>query len=558
MFNQLSIQTKLLFLLASLITISLLSGVFTSFSVMSANRSLKEQQKIASLQNTVDHLEETIISAHNLLTSFLISGDLTQRDHFETKATSAIPLFEKAKKESEDESLRGKLAEAEKLFLAWRHDLADKQVGYMRSPTTVDMARLLEVSENNAKLWVDLSALFTSITENLSKTTGEKSAELQSTMGATNAASIGGLFLTVFITLGVSAFIIFLVSAPLKNLVNTTNTLVQKNWSVEIGYDNRRDEIGQLAQALRLFRDNGVENEKLVAAQKKEDEKRLERAHKIEKLVEAFLRESSEVTSALENATGKMTESSETMNSIASDTSKLSGDVSLSAQKAGENVSNVAAASEELSASIQEISKQLSNTNKMAREAKTTSTNTVDKMKILEESANKVGSVIEIITSIAEQTNLLALNATIEAARAGDAGKGFAVVAGEVKSLANQTAKATEQVNEQINKIQNDTNEAASFIEKIAEAIERLTENVTAIAAAMEEQTTATHEISRNVTEASSGTKTVVENIKDVRAAADRTQETSHSVHGVAEELAAYSEKLKTSISSFILNIKSA
>lgn len=558
MFNTLSIQAKLLSALGLILAISLISGIFTTYSIMNANRAVASLSHISEIENAVMALEEEVIGTHAAMTSFLNSGDLVYRDNYQQNIQDAFKQFDIVKPMVTDiPEVSSEMDKIKTVFDTWQNSVATRQLDYMRTPNTVDMARLLEMSEENGQLWKEIYTEFRIVSDILGQKSHEASQGLQQTMGLTRLMSIIAAILTVLTTLGAATFIIFMISRPLQILVATTNRLVEKDWGVDVAGATRGDEIGQMAKALLLFRDNGIENEKLVAAQKVEDEKRLERVRKIEALVETFRKESSDVLVAFENATDKMGESSVTMSSIADETNKLSEEVSESARSAGDNVNNVAAATSELTFSIQEISQQLSSTNSMARSVKDVSVNTVEKMKILENSAAEIGNVIGIISDIAEQTNLLALNATIEAARAGEAGKGFAVVANEVKTLASETAAATEQVRSQIARIQGDTTEAVDFIEKISESIEKLNENVTAIAAAMEEQTSATQEISRNVTEASNGTGVVVQNIKDVSEATRKTQSTSKTVSDIAQQIADRSQNLKNSIGTFINNIQS-
>jgi len=556
--KNISIQTKLLSALALILVISLISGGFNVVSVQFAHQAVQNVEQISTLKNHVLELEDEVTNTHRYMTSFLNSGDLERRELYRQSAEKVLPLFDEVTEHTDDENVLQVVSALKKDFTLWQETIASRQINYMRSPDTVDMARLLESSHENDRLWRQIDTEFNDISNRLEELSDTQAQNLNQIMNKTSIASIAGVTLTIIATVLAGIFIVYVISRPLQKLVEATNALVQKQWDTDISGTDRGDEIGQMAQALLLFRDNGVENEKLMAAQKEEDEKRLERANNIEKIVESFRQESSEVTMALEDATQKMSSSSVTMSNIANETNQLSEGVSKSAQSAGNNVNNVSAATEELTASIQEISQQLTSTNKMALEAKDISNNTVEKMKVLENSASEINSVIEIISDIAEQTNLLALNATIEAARAGDAGKGFAVVASEVKTLANETAKATEQVQSQIDRIQNDTTEAVSFIEKISKSIESLTENMATIASAMEEQTSATQEISRNVSEASQGTNTVVQNITDVSDATRKTQETSQNVSDISEELKDRSETLKQSISTFIDSIKSA
>lgn len=558
MLNKLSIQAKLLSALAIIIIISVISGGFVVRSVMQANQAVKDVEHISEVSTYIADLEEQATETHQHMTSFVSTGNLEEKELYEKKLQNIKPLFANFPNQTNDTVLLEILGEYEQKFLEWNETIAKKQIYYMQSPETVDMARLLESSTRNMKLWEDIINHYHALSAELTRQTSDRSHDLNVIMAKASWASITGLVLTILTTLAASIFIIFMVSKPLQKLVISTQALVKKKWDTQIDGVKRNDEIGQMANALVLFRDNGMENEKLMAAQKMEDEQRLTRAKAIEKMVDDFREQSSLVTVALEDATHKMSSSSVTMGEIANDTSKLSSEVAQSAQSAGSNVNNVSAATEELTASIQEISQQLTKTSKMAQDAKGVSEHTVDKMKILEASANEISSVVEIISDIAEQTNLLALNATIEAARAGDAGKGFAVVANEVKTLASETASATDKVIEQINRIQGDTKEAVSFIEKISGSIEDLNLSMTTIAAAMEEQTAATQEISRNVSEASAGTSTVVRSIDDVTASTIKTQETSRGVSEIADELKERSVVLTQSINKFITDIQSA
>ncbi|WP_425062207.1 methyl-accepting chemotaxis protein [Pyruvatibacter mobilis] len=563
-FNDTSIKLKLLSALGVIVAINLVIGAVILSAVTGARSTLEAFEEMSETTTAIIRLEEKAVEAHGHMAAFLNSGDLESRAHYqqaveETGAlVSALEAQVAGSADGGIEGITGHVDSFKAAFNEWVTVIAASQLENMKSPGTVDMARLIEASEQNAAVRGRMTEALQTASQLLGDRTMAESNALNGVLGTANAVSAIGIVLMLITTVAAGAFIILMVSRPLQALVTSTNALVRKEWGTDITGTERGDEIGQMASALVLFRDNGIENDKLMEAQKAEDEKRLARARQIEELVASFRQESEAVTAALEDATRKMSQTSETMNSVANETTKLSEDVSTAAQSAGTNVNSVSAATEELTASIREISQQLSGTNKMAGDAQDVSRSTVEKMAVLESSAGEINSVIEIISDIAEQTNLLALNATIEAARAGEAGKGFAVVASEVKTLANQTAKATEQVREQVNRIQGDTSEASDFINRITEAISGLSENMTVIAAAMEEQSAATQEISRNVMEASNGTSQVVDNIGEVSQATRKTQDSSATVNQIAEELAQRSDHLKGSIHAFISKIQAA
>lgn len=563
-FNDTSIKLKLLSALGVIVAINLVIGAVILSAVTGARSTLEAFEEMSETTTAIIRLEEKAVEAHGHMAAFLNSGDLESRAHYQQaveetgELVSALEAQVAGSADGGIEGIIGHVDSFKAAFNEWVTVIAASQLENMKSPGTVDMARLIEASEQNAAIRGRMSEALQAASQLLGDRTMAESNALNGVLGTANAVSAIGIVLMLITTVAAGAFIILMVSRPLQALVTSTNALVRKEWGTDITGTERGDEIGQMASALVLFRDNGIENDKLMEAQKAEDEKRLARARQIEELVASFRQESEAVTAALEDATRKMSQTSETMNSVANETTKLSEDVSTAAQSAGTNVNSVSAATEELTASIREISQQLSGTNKMAGDAQDVSRSTVEKMAVLESSAGEINSVIEIISDIAEQTNLLALNATIEAARAGEAGKGFAVVASEVKTLANQTAKATEQVREQVNRIQGDTSEASDFINRITEAISGLSENMTVIAAAMEEQSAATQEISRNVMEASNGTSQVVDNIGEVSQATRKTQDSSATVNQIAEELAQRSDHLKGSIHAFISKIQAA
>lgn len=554
--NKLTIQVKLLFALTLIFIIGVVSGGAVLLSVNKSEYAMTEVKETGEDISKSNLLRDKALQAHDEMVAFISTGDLTERDLFEIKYEDTQQFLKSFKESLNHQKFKAQVETFENYFVKWRQDIADKQLEAMQRPETVDMARFYENSEKNKVIWKSITESLDQLTGSLEDNAIASQSMLDSAMLVSKESVWISLILTTMTVAFSAFFIVSQVSKPLTRLVNITNSLVEKDWKTDIQYTHRSDEIGKLAKALVAFKERGIENEALTQKQQEENDLKLKRAQAVEELIQQFQQESDEISSSLEQVTAQMNQSSHMMKEAVENTDSISRQVSNSAQSAGSNVNSVSAATEELTASIQEINNQLGRTNEMSLEAREISQNTVKRMKVLESSAQQIGSVIAIISDIAEQTNLLALNATIEAARAGDAGKGFAVVANEVKNLATETTKGTEQVRSQIDQIQTDTAEALGFIEKISVSIERLTEGMSTIAASMDEQSSATVEISRNVSEASRMTNDVVEHISEVSHATQQTQGTSDNVIEVSNDLSNQTNRLRSTIQNFVHKIQ--
>ena len=368
---------------------------------------------------------------------------------------------------------------------------------------------------------------------------------------------VGGVALVLGIFL---AFIIGrAISRPIVEMTTSMNLLANGNLSTEIPAIGRTDEIGQMAGAVQVFKDNAIEVERLQS-ERAEQEKMAEEKKRqdMQKLADDFEMSVSEVVKTVSAAATELQSTAQQMTSTADQTKDQAGHVGSASENASGNVQTVAAAAEELSASISEISRQISDSNTISQQAVGDAETTNEAVQGLATAAQKIGDVVSLIQDIAEQTNLLALNATIEAARAGEAGKGFAVVASEVKSLANQTANATEEISNQINEMQQATEGTVASIEKITEVINQISGNATTIASAIEQQNSSTQEISRNVQQASQGTREVAENISTVSQGAEETGTAAGQVLESAGELSQQSELLRSKVESFISELRAA
>jgi methyl-accepting chemotaxis protein len=385
-----------------------------------------------------------------------------------------------------------------------------------------------------------------------------------------------GAFVLVLVVGGFATAIAFGISRPVNYLTGTMERLAGGKLDVDIRFVDRVDEIGGMARAVEIFKEQAIakirlEEEESKSRQERRDREKADReqeeaarlkehAHvtRIEDLTTGFEMSVDEVLGIVSSSTTQVESSARSMNTIASTTMEHSITVASAAEEASASVQTVAAAAEELTASISEISRQVHQSTAVAQTAVEAADSTNVTIRNLADSAQKVGDVVNLINDIASQTGLLALNATIEAARAGEAGKGFAVVASEVKDLASQTAKATDEIAAQVSSIQNATDEAVEAIGSITSTIGDMSEIATAIASAVEEQGAATNEISRNVLEAASGTEEVSARIIDVKNGSQETGTASNEVLSASVELAERFEGLQSDVARFLKDIKAA
>lgn len=348
------------------------------------------------------------------------------------------------------------------------------------------------------------------------------------------------------------------ITKPLALITGLMGRLTAGELNVDVPQDDRKDEIGGLVLALKAFHDAAIERDHALKAEKERVEKDRQRAHYIGQLNETFRGSVSTALSHLRSAVGQLKSASEVMAKDSETSAHQVTTVAAAAEQASANVQTVAAASEELSASIQEISRNLTESKAVTLQASEEAKHTRIKVMELSEATNKIGDVVSLINQIAGQTNLLALNATIEAARAGEAGKGFAVVASEVKALANQTARATEEITGHIVAIQDSVKKVVTAMETIDGTINRVNEIAIKTSAAVEEQGAATNEIARNVQEAAMGTAEVTTNISHISQTVANTGVVAKEVSDAAKSLDTQSIKLDDDVSGYLAGIQKA
>ncbi len=559
-FQNLSIRSKVMTAFAAVLAVTIVLGVFsiTRLSIVNDGAiTVSDNYLVAS--NGLSDLASNAMRYRQLQASYLLVTDPAAKATSLQSMTSTLSGTE-----------RGWATYSPTIDPGYERGIADKFHGELTDYIAMNdkfmtLANAGKTAEASAYYTGEMRTLYNKFWADLQ---ADEAYQLRMGQKATQdgAEAYSSARILIMTALGIAAalcvamgwLIVSGVSTPIRAMTGAMGRLAQHDLNTQIDGAERKDEIGQMANAVLVFKNSMIETDRLKAQQEEAQRVAATRAALVDKLTSDFDEKVQTVVQGVAGQASQMESSAQAMSATAEEATKQASAVAAASEQGAANVQTVASAAEELSSSIAEIGRQVSHSSQIAATAVTEAAKANEMVQGLLNASQKIGEIVALINDIADQTNLLALNATIEAARAGEAGKGFAVVAAEVKNLATQTSKATEEIGTQITSVQGATQNAVNAIASIGKTIGEIDQIATTIAAAVEEQGAATQEIARNVEEAAKGTQEVSANIGGVTEAANSTGAVANQVLASARMLSQQSGDMRSLVQNFLTQVKAA
>jgi methyl-accepting chemotaxis protein len=546
------------FAVVFLFTCGLSGRLFTDLRTV--NRSTAATQHSYDVLRSVDVIWIGLLNMDTAVNAFLSAPDDAILEPYFWGDASVTAALEGVRSQTSDNAeQQARIEQLSKLVTELKKQYYEQQIAQAKSPATRDVA-ITMVQSGFGKLYTEkVRALLQELTKPEEALLAQRNAGLAEALKVSQTVVVIGTGVLALLAIVLGVTLTRAIARPTMQMTDAMRRLADGDTNVDIQGGDRKDEIGAMAAAVEVFRANAVERIQ-IEAERKQAETRATAAHQAEmhELADEFeaavgniVNSVSTASRDLEGAAGRLAKTAET-------TQQLSGLVASDSEDASSNVKSIAKATEELTSSVGEIARQVHESSRIANEAVAQAQKTDGRIAELSQAAQRIGDVVKLITAVAEQTNLLALNATIEAARAGEAGRGFAVVAQEVKALAAQTARATDEISGQIARMQTATAESVTAINDISATIDRVSEIASAITAAVVAQGTLTQEIARNIQQAAEGTSRVAVNIGEVNRGATETGAASTEVLTSAGELSSEGRKLKLEVDRFLTTVRAA
>jgi methyl-accepting chemotaxis protein len=558
--TNLSIAKKLVAAFAVLVLITTASTTFGYRKLTLIEQANGWSEHTNVVIRTMDRLMLAMVDQETGIRGYLVSADEKFLAPYKKGLEEFAREFAAVKQLTADNpAQQARLDDLQKHARSWQREVAEKEIALMAKPDTREEARRMEAGGAGK---TSMDAIRKTVDEVVTverELLAKRDAEVKAAFSSSYTVSLASLVAMVLIAFGAAGGLFRGIARPISIMTGVMNKLAANDTGIDVPSLDRKDEVGAMARALEVFKQNAIERLQLEEQAKAVQESATaEKRRAMQTLAQEFEAKVGGLVQSLSSAAAEMEATAQTMSATAQQTTNQSTSVASAAEQTSASVQTVAVATEELSSSIREIAEQVTKSSTIANRAAHEAKQTDETVQALAAGAQRIGDVVALISNIAGQTNLLALNATIEAARAGEAGRGFAVVATEVKELASQTARATEEIASQISTIQEETRTAVAAIQTIGATIDEMNSIAAGVAAAMEEQGAATSEIARNVQQAAQGTQVVTGNILDVKSGAGQTGSAAAQVLAAAQELARYSDDLGRQVDSFLAGIKAA